>query len=75
MEQGITCCHIQNVEQQYTETEGLMEPDVKKWVFSVCGSRSGVGRSSTCREGDSKTDVECFAFDTDDALHGIMRLH
>jgi hypothetical protein len=73
-EWGAICRHVQNVEQKYIETEGLMEPEVEKLVFSVRGSSSSADSSSSCTESDSTTDVECFRSDTDDALHGVEKL-
>jgi hypothetical protein len=74
MEWGTICQHVQNVEQQHTETEKLMEPVVEKLVSSVHGSSSSANSSSSCKESDSTTDVDCSRSNTDDVLQSLEKL-
>jgi hypothetical protein len=57
MEWGVVCCHVQNIENQYIPTEGLMEPEVERLIFSVSGSISSVDNLSYS-ESDSTTDID-----------------
>jgi hypothetical protein len=61
-----------NVEQQYIRTEGLIEPEVERLMFSVSG-RSNSGDISSS-ESDATIDVVSSSSDTDDKLDGIAPL-
>jgi hypothetical protein len=48
MEWAAVCRHVMSVEEQYIHTEGLMEPEVERPMFSVSGrSKVGIVRRRT----------------------------
>jgi transposase len=69
MEWVAVCRRVQNVEEQYVRTEGLMEPQVERLMFIVSGSNNSGDNSSSYSESDSTLDVVSSSSDTDDALH------
>jgi transposase len=70
MEWAAVCRHVMNVEQ-YIRTQGLMEPEVERLMFSVSGRSNRGHSSSSCSENDTTMDVVSSSSDTDDTLNGI----
>jgi transposase len=74
MEWAAVCRHVMSVEEQYICTEGLMEPEVERLMFSVSGRSNSGDSSSSYSESDATMDVLSSSSDMDDALDGIAPL-
>jgi hypothetical protein len=74
MQWAAVCRHVVNVAEQYLRTEGLMERDVERLMFSVSDRSNSGDSSSSYSESDATMDVVSSSSDTDDTLDGIAPL-